>query len=154
MFIRLALFTGLRLGELLGLCWEDLDMQSSLLHIRRTLKRLNKVKQPITPGEAAAEIVIQPPKSQNSIHSIPLLPAVVQDLINWKSIQRNDRVMAGDQYREAPIRFARCLKLTLFYGIPPPAESVVSTAKEGSRQISFRDLPFCRIPFRCLDFLF
>lgn len=41
-FIRLVLFTGLRLGELLGLRWEDLDVQSSMLHIRRTLNRLKK----------------------------------------------------------------------------------------------------------------
>lgn len=79
-FIRLVLFTGLRLGELLGLRWEDLDMKANLLHIRRTLNRLNKVKKPTAPGEKRTEIVIQTPKSQNSIRSIPLLPAVVQDL--------------------------------------------------------------------------
>lgn len=99
-FIRLVLFTGLRLGELLGLRWEDIDMQSNLLHVRRTLNRLNKVK-PRAPGEPTTEIVIQPPKSQNSIRSIPLLPAVIQDLMNWKSIQRNDQVMMGDQYRDS-----------------------------------------------------
>lgn len=99
-FIRLVLFTGLRLGELLGLRWEDIDMQSNLLHVRRTLNRLNKVK-PTAPGEPTTEIVIQPPKSQNSIRSIPLLPAVIQDLMNWKSIQRNDQATMGDQYRDS-----------------------------------------------------
>lgn len=99
-FIRLVLFTGLRLGELLGLRWEDIDMQSNLLHVRRTLNRLNKVK-PTAPGEPTTEIVIQPPKSQNSIRSIPLLPAVIQDLMNWKSIQRNDQTTMGDQYRDS-----------------------------------------------------
>lgn len=99
-FIRLVLFTGLRLGELLGLRWEDIDMQSNLLHVRRTLNRLNKVK-PTAPGEPTTEIVIQPPKSQNFIRSIPLLPVVIQDLMNWKSIQRNDQAMMGDQYRDS-----------------------------------------------------
>ena len=99
-FIRLVLFTGLRLGELLGLRWEDIDMQSNLLHVRRTLNRLNKVK-PTAPGEPTTEIVIQPPESQNSIRSIPLLPAVIQDLMNWKSIQRNDQATMGDQYRDS-----------------------------------------------------
>lgn len=100
-FIRLVLFTGLRLGELLGLRWEDLDMQTNLLHIRRTLNRLNKVKKPTAPGEKRTEIVIQPPKSQNSIRSIPLLPAVVQDLMNWRSVQKNDQIMAGNQYQDS-----------------------------------------------------
>ena len=100
-FIRLVLFTGLRLGELLGLRWEDLDMKASLLHVRRTLNRLNKVRKPTVPGENRTEIVIQPPKSQNSIRSIPLLPAVMQDLMNWRNIQRNDQAMAGDQYQDS-----------------------------------------------------
>lgn len=100
-FIRLVLFTGLRLGELLGLRWEDLDMQSNLLHIRRTLNRLNKVKKPTIPGESRTEIVIQPPKSQNSIRSIPLLPAVMQDLLNWRNVQRSDQAIAGEQYQDS-----------------------------------------------------
>ena len=39
-FVRLVLFTGLRLGELLGLRWEDVDAVSGILHVRRTLNRL------------------------------------------------------------------------------------------------------------------
>lgn len=100
-FIRLVLFTGLRLGELLGLRWEDIDVQSGLLHVRRTLNRLNKVERPTQPGESTTEIVIQAPKSQNSIRSIPLLPAVIQDLMNWKNVQKTDQSMAGEQYRDS-----------------------------------------------------
>lgn len=97
-FIRLVLFTGIRMGELLGLRWEDLDVQAGLLHIRRTLNRLKKKKRPTEPGEMKTEIVIQTPKSQNSIRSIPVLPAVMQDLMNWKSVQQNDRQLAGESY--------------------------------------------------------
>ncbi len=42
--------------------------------------------------------MIQAPKSENSIRSIPLLPSVAQDLLAWKSVQANDRLAAGDQY--------------------------------------------------------
>lgn len=97
-FVRLTLFTGLRLGELLGLRWEDIDFQMGLLHVRRTLNRLNKKERPTTLGETTTEIVIQTPKSENSIRSIPLLPSVAQDLLAWKSVQVNDRLTAGDQY--------------------------------------------------------
>ena len=100
-FIRLVLFTGLRLGELLGLRWEDLDVQSSMLHIRRTLNRLNKIDRPASPGENTTEIVIQTPKTQNSIRSIPLLPAVVQDLMNWRTVQKNDQIATGDRYQDS-----------------------------------------------------
>jgi integrase len=33
----LALTTGMRQGELLGLKWEDIDLETGTLHIRRTL---------------------------------------------------------------------------------------------------------------------
>ena len=56
-FIRLVLFTGLRIGEVLGLRWEDLDVQAGLLHIRRTLNRLKK-RGAVPPGESKTEIVI------------------------------------------------------------------------------------------------
>lgn len=100
-FIRLVLFTGLRIGELLGTRWEDIDFHSGILHVRRTLNRLNKVKKSIIPGEAKTEIVIQTPKSQNSIRSIPLLPSIIADLQNWRSVQQQDRALAGDAYRES-----------------------------------------------------
>ena len=69
-----------------------------LLHVRRTLNRLNKKERPTTLGEATTEIVIHAPKSENSIRGIPLLPSVAQDLLSWKSVQANDRISAGEQY--------------------------------------------------------
>ena len=100
-FIRLTLFTGLRVGELLGLRWEDVDVRAGMLKICRTLNRLNKMKAPTTPGEATTEIVIQTPKSENSMRSIPLLPAILQDLVNWKNVQKNDALAAGDAYENS-----------------------------------------------------
>ncbi len=97
-FIRLVLFTGIRLGELLGLRWEDVDVVGHRLYIRRTLNRLNKSTPPADPNAPRTEIVIQSPKSKNSIRSIPLLPQVLQDLQNWKRVQQNDRLAAGDTY--------------------------------------------------------
>ena len=76
-------------------------MQSSMLHIRRTLNRLNKIDRPASPGGNTTEIVIQTPKTQNSIRSIPILPAVVQDLMNWRTVQKNDQIATGDRYQDS-----------------------------------------------------
>lgn len=73
----------------------------NMLHIRRTLNRLNKIDRPASPGENTTEIVIQTPKTQNSIQSIPLLPAVVQDLMNWRTVQKNDQIATGDRYQDS-----------------------------------------------------
>lgn len=100
-FVRLTLFTGIRLGELLGLRWEDVDASSRLLHIRRTLSRLNKMDRPTNPNEATTEIVIQTPKSENSTRAIPLLPQVLQDLQAWRSVQMSEKETAGDAYADS-----------------------------------------------------
>lgn len=77
-FVRLALMTGLRLGELLGLRWENTDLRAGIIHIRQTLNRLKKRDYDGTGN--STEIVIQTPKTKNSIRSIPLLPQLVNDL--------------------------------------------------------------------------
>lgn len=97
-FIRLTLFSGVRLGELLGLKWEDVDIRGSMIHIRRTLSRLNKMKRPDDPGENTTEIVIGTPKSQNSVRSIPIIPGMMQELLAWKTVQEQDKANAGDLY--------------------------------------------------------
>ena len=99
-FIRLTLFTGIRIGELLGLQWTDVDLQGSKININQTLNRLNKIGA-VTPGESTTEIVVQSPKSQNSRRSIPIIPAVKRDLIAWQSVQQRDKEMAGGMYQES-----------------------------------------------------
>lgn len=61
-FIRLTLATGIRLGELLGLRWEDIDTRKNMLNIRRTLNRLPKVD--YNGVGNSIEIVIQEPKTK------------------------------------------------------------------------------------------
>jgi integrase len=40
--IRTAIYTGLRLGELLGLQWQDIDLQDGAMHVRRQWTRSNE----------------------------------------------------------------------------------------------------------------
>ena len=99
-FVRLVLMTGLRMGELLGLRWEDIDFHSNMLHIQRTLNRLQKRDLPDTFSGNRTEIVIQEPKTENSIRTIPLLPQLIKDLMTWRSLQEIDRAAAGEQYQD------------------------------------------------------
>lgn len=46
--LRTALFTGLRLGELLGLQWQDVDLEDGSLHVRRQYTRLAEYAAPKT----------------------------------------------------------------------------------------------------------
>ena len=97
-FIRLVLVTGLRLGELLGLQWEDIDFRRNMLYVRRTLNRLHNPNLPENYNGNKTEIVLQEPKSENAVRSIPLLPGAVQDLLQWKNVQFADKQAAGAAY--------------------------------------------------------
>ncbi|MDE5753898.1 MAG: site-specific integrase, partial [Oscillospiraceae bacterium] len=98
-FIRLTLATGIRLGELLGLHWEDIDVRKNMLHIRRTLNRLPKVDHNGVGN--STEIVIQEPKTKNSVRSIPLMQMIMKDLQQWRNVQFSDARTAGERYNDS-----------------------------------------------------
>ena len=68
-FIRLTLATGLRIGELCGLRWEDIDLSSGVLYVRRSLGRLSKMED--NPVGKRTELALSDVKSENSRRSIP-----------------------------------------------------------------------------------
>jgi integrase len=46
--LRTAIYTGLRLGELLGLQWQDVDLEASVLHVRRQFTLTGELTEPKT----------------------------------------------------------------------------------------------------------
>ncbi len=95
-FIRLDLYTGLRMGELLALKWEDIDFSTAQLHVRRTINRLAKYE--AHDGENKTEIVFGTPKTKNSRRTIPLTRTMADELARWKQQQTQDKIRAGDKY--------------------------------------------------------
>lgn len=65
--ILLSLCMGLRIGELCGLKWEDVDFQNKILHIRRTVQRITSAN-----GNRKTKIVISAPKSATSFRDIAI----------------------------------------------------------------------------------
>ena len=65
--VRLLAFTGLRLGEALGLRWRDLDLESMELHVRQTRKLRGR-------GTSA----YGPPKTKRSSRDVDLDPVLVE----------------------------------------------------------------------------
>ena len=97
-FIRLDLCTGLRMGELLALKWEDIDFSTAQLHVRRTINRLAKYE--AHDGENKTEIVFGTPKTKNSRRTIPLTRTIADELTRWKKQQAQDKIRAGDKYTD------------------------------------------------------
>lgn len=65
--ILLSLFMGLRIGEVCGLKWEDVDFRKKILHIRRTVQRITSAN-----GSRRTKIVISTPKSEASFREIAI----------------------------------------------------------------------------------
>ena len=70
----LLLTTGLRRGELMGLQWRDLDFQNLTLDVNRNIT--------YSPERGN---VIDTPKTENSVRTIPLLPFVAAQLSEYRT---------------------------------------------------------------------
>lgn len=73
--LLICMHTGIRVGELSGLRWEDMDFDAGKINIRRTvtrIKNLDQVPNPETNMVTKTILHIGSPKSANSIREIPL----------------------------------------------------------------------------------
>lgn len=87
--IILALYTGLRIGEISGLKWSDIDFEKNIIYIKRTLYRIPSTKQ----GDKT-EIIITEPKTKSSLRAIPLAKNLKLYLLNKRKEQSCEYVIA------------------------------------------------------------
>lgn len=66
--IMLCLYTGIRLGELCALKWEDISFEDRTLHIHRTMERVPAKDE----SNSKTKIIVTPPKSSCSVRYIPI----------------------------------------------------------------------------------
>ncbi|MEE9406550.1 MAG: site-specific integrase [Polaribacter sp.] len=66
--IHLCLSTGIRIGEVCALKWEDIDTETGLIHINKTIQRIYVLEN----GIGKTELIIDSPKTKNSIREIPI----------------------------------------------------------------------------------
>lgn len=75
--ILLSLYTGLRVGEICGLKWSDIDFDKNLLIVRRTVQRIN------------SGILIDSPKTKSSLRSVPV-PDFIMSIL--KKFRKPDNI--------------------------------------------------------------
>lgn len=66
--ILLSLYTGLRVGEVCALKWEDISFRDKCIHIKKTMQRI-QVKGNL---DYKSEIIISTPKSECSVRDVPI----------------------------------------------------------------------------------
>jgi integrase len=88
------LCSGMRIGELLGLKWSDIDFENKVIRIKRTL-HYAKLKE-----EEACHFFFTTPKTETSERTIPMLPEMEVILRRVKSKQLRSRLLAGKKWNK------------------------------------------------------
>lgn len=89
--ISLALQTGLRIGEICGLKWSDIDFENKTLWVNRTLLRVQSSGK----TEKKTEVVEMTPKSTNSQRRIPMTETLYAYLLDLKQHSISEYVISN-----------------------------------------------------------
>jgi integrase len=92
--ITCGIMLGLRPGELLGLCWSDVDLDLGRLMVRRSLKRENN------------QLRLGKPKTPSSVRTLDMPIAVGDALRAHKTRQARERLAAGPLWVDMDLVFA------------------------------------------------
>ena len=95
MLFTLALGTGLRIGEILGLKWSDIDFKANELTVNRSIQRVAIYQDDEIVGY---EVIEQTPKTKNSIRTIPVPANIIYKLKAYKKEQIENILLVGEAY--------------------------------------------------------
>lgn len=85
-----AILQGMRQGECLGLTWDRVDLHNKVIRVDRQMVELGRNDDPHASGLDYVQISggywWGPPKSEAGERDIPLIPAMVEALKEWKKV--------------------------------------------------------------------
>lgn len=90
---RVALTLGLRQGEVLGLAWQDVDLDAGKLRIRQALQRID------------GKTILKEPKTDKSRRTLTLPASLVVALRTHRDRQAFDKAAAGPRWVETGLVF-------------------------------------------------
>lgn len=91
--VLLSLYTGIRIGELCALQWEDLSITNSTLKVRKTMQRIQETN---IGASSKTKIIITEPKSDCSIRDIPL-PSFLVEIARQFRDHPKAYILSGEQ---------------------------------------------------------
>ena len=90
--IMIALYTGVRIGELCGLKWSDIDLNAKTIHIERTVQRIR-----VNGITNRTELIVSTPKSHTSVRTIPVPGFLVRMLKAFKPSSTEAFIITGNE---------------------------------------------------------
>lgn len=107
--IILSLYSGMRLGEISGLKWSDIDLENNVIHVQRTVSRIMNDSQ----GIRKTKIIEGTPKSADSARKIPLAKNLKQYVCAKKIYSKSEYVVTDGTGRIDPRTIANRFKKDL-----------------------------------------
>ncbi len=132
----LALSTGMREGELLGLKWADLDWNKGVLFVQRQLQLVQ-----------GKEFVMSPPKTKAGRRQIQLGPVALKHLDEHQKRQALQRAAAGDRWKENDLIFPTTI------GTPLDHKRVTGEFKNILKRAGLPDIRFHDLRHTSISFL-
>ncbi|MBX4271986.1 site-specific integrase [Clostridium estertheticum] len=93
--VLLAVTTGLRRGEVLGLTWNNVDLDKGVIYIVNQLQRID------------GEFKLVPTKTARSKRNIVLLDYTIPILRNIKKIQIEHKLLLGSEYKDHNLMYSQ-----------------------------------------------
>ena len=131
MLCILGLSTGLRIGELSGLRWSDIDFEAKTLTVERTYVYLHDVK------NHQMSDVFHSPKTKNSCRTIRLLDSTLALLKQHKLTQEKEKETMGDEW--CPVEDGEDLVFTTKTGGPVRGLNVAETLNNYVKKINKKE---------------
>ena len=131
MLCILGLSTGLRIGELSGLRWSDINFEEKTLTVERTYIYLHDVKNHQMKDE------FHSPKTKNSCRTIRLLDSTLELLQTHKKKQEEEKASMGDQW--CPVEDGENLVFTTKSGGPVRGLNVAETLNNYVKKINKKE---------------
>jgi integrase len=80
--VYICLCSGIRIGEICALTWNDIDTEAGIIYVRQTIQRIYIIEN----GSRHTELLLDTPKTKNSIREIPMTKDLLQLLKPLKKI--------------------------------------------------------------------
>lgn len=89
--VLISVYTGMRIGEVCALKWENIDLGKRLINVTKTLQRVYVEKN-------KTKVIITPPKTKTSERKIPI-PSILYDELKIKSASytKSSYVVTGNE---------------------------------------------------------
>ena len=84
--VFISMYTGMRLGEICGLKWEDIDLDKGIIHVSRTVQRIENDQN----DHFKTSKMIFEPKTQSSKREIVLTDFLIEYLKSYQSLYETD----------------------------------------------------------------